>query len=434
MKFLKVFFIFNVISFAANFANAALEIRDTETEAVLGELIAPLARAAGVPNGRMKIHILGDNDFNAFTAGGEDIYIYTGLISHIENPNTFQAVIAHEMGHMIGGHMVQLSARMRSEMQRALVMQALGVALMVANPGAGAGVLAGSTGIAQQSLLSFSRDEERIADDMGIDLLVKAKLPTYGFIDVMKIMQNMQSEERLSPFKTNHPLTNERLTNVKNKLKTIKQNNVSTKKNQNYNLVRAKLVGYLENADRVANLYPKSNKTDEAIYARSIAAMRIGNLEMAKTGILTLVTRKPNNPYFYEVLGDIEYQFGHYDDSIVAYDKSIDLLTTNSNKSQIQTALALVLGERKKDGDIDKSIELAKRAILTEPAPLAYYVLARAYGAQGNNGKSDWAMAEYYNLNNNDKLAKKYAKSAMDKLLKKSPEYLKSGDILKSEN
>ena len=146
-------------------------IHDTETERVIGKLVLPLAQAANIPESRMKIHIINDEDFNAFVMGGEDIYVYTGLLKQIKNPNALQAVVAHELGHTLGGHMAQMSERMAAEMKRTMLIQALGVGLMVAggNPSLGAGGLAGSSGVAQQSMLAFTRDEERIADNMGVD-------------------------------------------------------------------------------------------------------------------------------------------------------------------------------------------------------------------------------------------------------------------------
>jgi predicted Zn-dependent protease len=329
--------------------------------------------------------------------------------------------------------MVQMSARMSDEMTRTMIIQALGVGLMVAggNPLLGAGVLAGSGSVAQQSILSFSRDEERMADDLGVDLMVRANLNPNGFIEVFEQMKNMtgSAESRINPNQINHPLTTERLKNVKEKIKKLKykyksDSKVYEIKTTEYSLVRAKLTGYLDGADHVKNLYPFSDKSDDAIYARAIANMQAGNLSAAKTGTLTLISRKPDYPYFYELLGDIEYQYGHYDDSVNAYQKSLGL---SENAPQIQTALALVLSDRKKPGDDDKAIELCKRAILSKPQPLTYWILSRIY----NDGKSDWARAEYYNLINKKPESKKYAKKAQNNLPKNSPEYIKSGDLLR---
>jgi predicted Zn-dependent protease len=180
----------------------------------------------------------------------------------------------------------------------------------------------------------------------------------------------------------------------------------------------------LDASSRVADVYPNSDKSDPAIYARAIANVKAGNLADAKTGTLTLISRRPGNPYFYELLGDIEYQYGHYDDSVAAYEKSLEL---SRAAPQIQTALALVLSDRKKPGDAERAIELCKRAILKEPAPLTYWVLARVEKA----GKSDWAMAEYYNLIGKKSEARASAKKAKKLLPKNSPEYIKAEDLLR---
>ena len=414
-------------------ARAVSLINDTEVEAVLTELITPLAAAANIPDGRLRVHIVNDDDFNAFVMGGEDVYVYTGLLTQIKSPDAFQAVISHELGHTIGGHMAQMSARMESEMKRAMMIQALGIGLMVAggNPGLGAGVMAGAGGVAQQSMLAFSRDEERIADDMGVDLMVRAGLDPNAFISVFEQMREMSDaiESRVNPTKVNHPLTSERLKNVREKIgktEIAKQDKKKiAKQSAQYDLIRAKLVGYLDTSSRVLTLYPYADKSDAALYARAIANMRGGNLDAARMGTGTLISRHPDNPYFYELLGDIEFQFGHYDDSVTAYEKSLELLP---DAPQIQTALALVLNERNKPDDKARAAELTRTAILRNPTPLAYWVLSQTFDA--GDGRADWAMAEYYNLNNDEKNAKSYAKRAQKKLKKTTPEYIKSGDIL----
>ena len=414
--------------------HAASLINDTETEILLTELVSPLARAADIPNGRLHVHIINSDDFNAFVMGGEDVYVYTGLLKQIKNPSALQAVIAHELGHTLGGHMTQMSARMGAEITRTMLIQALGIGLMVAggNPSLGAGVLAGSSGIAQQSMLAFTRDEERIADDMGVKLMIKANLDPNGFIDVFEQMSHMTGalESRINPNRINHPLTAERLNNVRAQIEKIPSdyhptNAPTDTQNARYELVRAKLVGYLDNADRVMTSYPDTDTSDAALYARAISRMQSGDLDTARRGTKTLISRNPENPYYYELLGDVEYQLGNYDASIAAYDAALAKSTTDS--PQIETALALVLTERRADGDVSRATELCKRANLTSPAPLTYWVLARAY----DDGRADWARAEYYQMIGDKKNARKYARRAQQTLPRTSPEYIKSGDILK---
>ncbi len=402
-------FIFAIL-FTAH-ARAESLINDTEVESVLSELVAPIATAAKIAPNRMHIYLVDDDSFNAFVIGGEDIYIYTGLLKRVTTPNALRAVVAHELGHTLGGHTAQLSAQMESEMRRAMIIQALGVGLMVlgGNPSLGAGVMAGATGIARQSLLSFSRDEERVADDLGFNLMVDAGYNPNGFIEIFTQMNEMTSpiESRVNKNSINHPVTAERLKNVREKLADKKIRDKKFKDDdaemiKKYDLVRAKLT----------------------IYARAIANMRGGNLAGAATGTRTLVSRQPRNPYFYELLGDIEYQFGHYDDSIDAYERAI---TLRKNSPQIETALALVLSERGGDDDRARAIELCRHTILVEPKPLAYWVLARAFG---DDGRADWAMAEFYTMQKQPQKAKEYARRAKTRLPHDAPEYIKSDDIL----
>ncbi len=408
-------------------------INDTEVESVLSELVTPIATAAKIAPNRMHIYLVDDDSFNAFVIGGEDIYIYTGLLKRVTTPNALRAVVAHELGHTLGGHMAQLSAQMESEMRRAMIIQALGVGLMVlgGNPSLGAGVMAGATGIAKQSLLSFSRDEERVADDLGFNLMVDAGYNPNGFIEIFTQMNEMTSpiESRVNKNSINHPVTAERLKNVREKLADKKISGKKFKDDdaemvRKYDLVRAKLIGYLDDFARIKTLYPYADKSDAAIYARAIANMRGGNLAGAATGTRTLVSRQPKNPYFYELLGDIEYQFGHYDDSIDAYERAI---TLRKNSPQIETALALVLSERGENDDPARAIELCRHTILVEPKPLAYWVLARAFG---DDGRADWAMAEFYVLTKQPDKAREYARRAKTKLSHDAPEYIKSDDIL----
>lgn len=427
----KVLFIILCVIFATPGYAASL-INDTETERVITDLIAPLAAAADIPDGRLRVHIVGDNQFNAFVMGGEDVYVYTGLLTQIKSPDALQAVVAHELGHTIGGHMTQMSDRMSAEMLRTMIIQALGIGLMAVggDPSLGAGVLAGSSGVAQQSMLAFTRDEERIADDMGLKLMMRAGLNPDGFVQVFEQMGHMTGalESRINPNRINHPLTAERLNNVRAQIEKMDSDYTPTNaptdaQRAEFELVRAKLIGYLDSAENVATAYPKSDTSDAALYAHAIAYMRGGNLDAARTTTLALIDRAPDNPYFYELLGDVEYQLGHYDDSVSAYEKSLEL---TDNAPQIETALALVLSERNKSGDRARAIELCKRALLTSPMPLTYWVLARAY----DDGRADWARAEYYHMMGKKELAREYARRARKSLKPNTPEYIKSGDIL----
>lgn len=405
-------------------------INDTEIEQLLTDLVSPIATAANISPSRLKIHIVHDDEFNAFVSGGEDVYIYTGLLTRIKSPAALQAVVSHELGHTVGGHMAQMADRMAAEMRRALLIQALGIGLMAAGgePSLGAGVLAGAGGVATQGMLSFSRDEERMADNMGLDLMRRAGYDPSAFVDVFEQMRDITgtAETKINPNKINHPLTAERLKNVREYIAAHpgKYKTANSKYSAEYERARAKLVGYLDTPSRVADLYPASDKSDGAIYARAISNMRAGNLDTAAVGVKTLIGRQPKNPYFYELLGDIKFAAGDYDAAVSAYDNALKYAP---NAPQIQTALALVLTERGAAGDADRARTLCLRANLSSPSALTYWALARSFGS---DPRANWAMAEYYSLMGNTKKARSYAKAAQKSLPHDAPEFIKSGDIL----
>jgi len=407
---------------------AMMEIRDTEIEKILSEIIEPLRKAADIPADRMKIRLIGDDKFNAFIMGGTDIYIHTGLLTRIDSAAELQAVLAHEIGHVALGHIVQLRAKMRAETTRMLVMQALGIGMAAMyNAQAGAGMIAGAGGVAQQSVMAFTREEERAADDYAVKLLKEIGTDPTALLTVFQKMQSA-AENRINPHNVSHPLTEERIKNIRLHLDN-RNTKYEIRDTNELKMIQAKLIGYLDNAERVRTLYPNSDTTNPALYARAIMRMRAGDLESAKTGTLTLISRDKNNPYFYELLGDIEFKRGHYDDSVKSYERALVEIRNTKYETleapQIELALALVLSDRKKPGDAERATELSKRAILTEPMPLAYWVLAKS-----DEKKLDYYLAEYHFLRRDIKQAKKHARNATRTLPKNSPEAIKAKDIL----
>ncbi len=429
----KKIFIFLMSWVLITGANAKKIISDTEIENVLTEIIAPLANAADIPDTRLKIYVIGDDEFNAFVSGGENVFIHSGLLTDIKSVDELQAVVAHELAHMVGGHIVQMSDRMQAEFARSMVIQALGIGLMAVggDPSLGMGVLAGASGVAQQSMMAFTRDEERMADDIGLKLMVDAELNPDGFVQVLEHMQELTSgfESKINPNNVKHPLTGERLQNVREKISSqdykYKPNREYNEQlSQKYEMVRAKLIGYLYSKDRVYTIYTIIDNSLPAIYASTLSDVVAKDFSAARIGVNQLISRNDKNPYFYELRGDLEYANGNYDASITAYDKALELI--DDSAPQIETALANVLSARRDKNDVNRAITLCKKALLYDKNSTTYWVLSKLY----TDGRSDWARAEYYAILNQDDMAKKYAKIAQSKLKKNTPEYIKSGDIL----
>jgi predicted Zn-dependent protease len=438
-KFPLVFIALAFFGFSAEAAPGMREINDTEIETVVEKLIQPIARAAKIPDRRLRVHIIADNDLNAFVSSGEDIYIYAGTIMKLENPNAFQAVVAHELGHIIGGHYTNMMSRVEKELVAAIIMQSLGIALLAINPEAGAGVMMGAPGITQSNLMAFSRDEERLADMTGLGLLKSAGLPRGGFIEMMEIMhgQNVYIENAKNHSQISHPTTAERLMNGRQWILKNGGDGGELPKDlvREYQMARAKLIGYLQSEKSVQDLYPSKNSV-AAKYARAISDLRRSKLKTALKTAQELSKADKSNPYFFELAGDIYMQTGKYSDAIESYEKSLSLLEDES--MQISAALALALVERNEKDDAAEATRKAKRAlILAGPSakhnPFLYFILARAYASQNMQGLSDWATAEYNWSLGKKKEAKKFAERAKKVLPADSAEYKKSEDILRKE-
>lgn len=430
----KFIVIFLLCCFAANATDAApiREIRDTEIERVIDRLVRPIEAAADLSAGRLRVHIVSGNDINAFVVSGEDIFLHAGTIIHMENPNAVQAIIAHELGHVVGGHYANMAVKMENDMAATIIMQTLGIAAIAMNPEAGMGILGGLSGVAQQNFLSFSRDEERLADATALKLLKDAGLPVDGMVEMMQVLQSKSAprEARMNTNNTSHPATTERLMNVRGWIDKNGAGDAPAPAEDlvaEYQFARAKLAGYLLPARVVSDSWPLTLGAP-AKYARTIAAFRADKLKDAVKAADELVQLDDENPWFLELRGDINSRRGDYAASIADYGKALDLLDAAS--PQISGALALALVE---NGDADDAVRQAKRAIFSggdTTNPFLYFVLARAYSGQNQEGLSDWAMAEYHWRAGKKSDAVQFAKRARAALDKDSAEYKKVQDIL----
>ena len=153
-------------------ADAAGLIRDAETETLIRAYAKPIFEAAGLGSQGIEIHIVNDRSFNAFVVDGQNMFIHAGTLMTAKTPNQVIGVIAHESGHITGGHLARLRGQLSRARSAALMLQILGLAAMVGgafagagNIGqAGAGVAFGGTDAAMRMVLAYQQDEESSAD------------------------------------------------------------------------------------------------------------------------------------------------------------------------------------------------------------------------------------------------------------------------------
>ena len=420
-------------------------IRDSEIESVLSDYARPLFKAAGLGSGRIKMRIVQNDGFNAFVLDGKNVFVHTGTLMMANTPNEVIGVIAHETGHITGGHMAALRSRIAKDQTRALLAQILGIGLMVAGGvaggdsardlgGAGQGVLFGGNEVIMRSLLAERRQQESAADQAGLSLLNATKQSGRGMLATFErfAAQEYISDAQKDAFARSHPLSTDRLARLRTLVETSPYYKVkdSPELQLRHDLMRAKLSGYLEKPQAVYNGYPPSDQTLPARYARALARFFQGGpgaLEGALEEFDALLAARPDYPYFWEAKGDLLMRAGKTREAIPPLRQALKL---DPSASLIRVQLAGALQEDQSQAGINESIGLLRKSLIDDENSRAYRLLANSYYKQGKRPEADAMIAQAYFMEGDVKQAQLFAKRAQTKLPSGTPEWLKNDDII----
>ncbi|MDX2288079.1 MAG: M48 family metalloprotease [Hyphomicrobiaceae bacterium] len=420
-------------------------IRDTEIENLLNDYARPIFKAAGLGTGRVAMRIVRSDVFNAFVVDGRNVFVHTGLLTQANNPNEVIGVIAHEAGHISGGHMAALRARIAKDQTRALLIQILGLAAVIGGAVSGGdtgrevaqggqGVLFGGNEIVMRSLLAERRSQESAADQAGLSFLLSTGQSGRGMLETFErfAQQEYISDTHKDPFVRSHPVATDRLNQLRRLVQQSPHYNAtdSPELQMRHDLMRAKLAGYLDPPSAVFNRYPVSNMTLPARYARAIARYHTGGhgaLEAAIAEIDTLIRDKPDNGYFWEVKGDLLMRSGKAALAIPPLRKALSIL---GNASLVQVQLATALQQAGGPAGMAESIALLRKSLIDDKNPRAYRLLATAYFNDGRRPEADAMIAQAHFLEGDIPKAQIFAKRAQGALKPGTPEWLKNDDIL----
>jgi predicted Zn-dependent protease len=431
-------------SFAPAQARGLSLIRDSEIEALLNDYARPIFKAAGLGSGRIAMRIVRNDAFNAFVIDGRNVFVHTGMLMQSKTPNEVIGIVAHEAGHIAGGHMAALRHRIKKDQTRALLLQILAVGLMGAGAasgsrdvaGAGTGLLYGGNEIVMRSILAERRSQESAADQAGLAYLKATKQSGRGMLETFErfAQQEYISDTYKDPFVRSHPVATDRLNQLRQKAqRSTYYNTVDSAELQlRHDLMRAKLSGYLENPATVFNRYPRTDTSLPARYARGIARYfqgGHGGLQAALSEIDYLIKARPQYPYFREVKGDLLMRSGRSKEAIPHLRKAISL--TRGGASLIRVQLATALQNSGSKGSINESVKLLRKSLIGDKNPRAYRLLATAYYKKGDRPKADAMTAQAYFFEGNLKQAQIFAQRAHRALKAGSPEWIKNEDILK---
>ena len=418
---------------AASQGNRIRLVRDAEIENIIRRYSTPIFNAAGLAGDSVAIHLVGDNRLNAFVAGGQRLFINTGLLIRADNANQVIGVIAHEAGHIAGGHLARVQEELRNAELKSILAAVIGVAVGAAtgSGGAAATIVRGGQGAAITDLLKYSRTQESAADVAALKYLDATGQSARGMADFFRLLQ---TDIRLQggsehPYLSSHPLTNDRISVVENHLALSRYAAAKAPREQivDHRMMRAKLIGFMQPLNTVLRIYPETQNSAPARYARSTAYYLKGNLAIALPLIDGLIAEAPNNPYFYELKGQMLFENGRIEDSLEPYGKSVELapeeplLRVALARAQIET------GDKALLDDAQTQLEAAARQ---EPEMREVWRLTTIVkGRLGQMAEMALAQAEFELRGGEHVAARTLADRAIDQLPAGSPGWLRAQDI-----
>ena len=391
-----LFIIFPVLSSAAK-GTAKYFIIDAELQDHLNSLAQPLLIKAGLPPGMLKIFIIKDDSIGAFVTPGMKLFIHTGLIMKTKAPSQLLAVLAHEIGHIAAGHLI----RRREAIEDSQNITAIGLVLgSLAAATTQIGEVAAATAFGAQntrinSLLKFSRSQENAADQAAVNYLIATETSPLGMLEFLKTLEKEESLviDRRSQYATTHPYTHDRINFVKNQIDLYPDLSprLDAQKRDRHDRIIAKLVGFLTKPEETFRKYPRTNTTIAAKYAQAIALYKEANLAKAVTKLDHLITLEKQNPYFWELKGQILLEQNEKELARIAYEKAYSL-SGNVMVLQQLAKVELLLNTQKSNSNALKHLEKAIR--MTPDSPTTWSNLAAAQGRNGQMALAKLSLAE----------------------------------------
>lgn len=416
------------------FAQGRSFIRDTEIEETLRMYATPIFQAAGLdPNG-VSVYIVSDNSLNAFVAGGQKLFINTGLLLKADTPEQVMGVMAHETGHISGGHLSRVHDQLRNASAISILSTLAGVAAGVAagRSDVGTAAILGGQNVAQRNFLAYSRTQESSADQAGVKFLTEAGVSSRGMLN---FMQKLEGQELLStasqdPYLRSHPLTTERVDFLANFVANspLKDAKVSPDLYERHARMRAKLYAFTNHIRNTLRTYPETDTSIAARYARAIAYYRDSQLDPALEIIEGLIAAEPENPYFEELKGQVLLEFGRAADAVPPLQKSSEL---SGGAPLIRLLLAHAMIETGDPAMLDAAKTNLIGVLSRERGnSSAWRFRAIVESRLGNEGEASLSQAEYSLLSGDRQAASYHAVQAERKLEKGTATWLRAQDIL----
>jgi predicted Zn-dependent protease len=378
------------------------------------------------------IYIVRDGQINAFVAGGQNLFMNTGLLFRSESASQVIGVIAHESGHITGGHLSRLQDELKGATAIQILSMVLGAAAAVAGRGdAGMAIMGTGTAVATSNVLRFSRAQESAADQAGLTYLERSGFSAKGLLEFFEILsgQEMLSQARQSPYMRTHPLTRERIDAVRASIQTSRYANAvpPVEFDRMHRRIKAKLFGFIEQPARTFQTYKESDNSEAARYARAVAYYRVPDMTRALPLIDGLIAEFPADPYYREMKGQMLFENGRIPDAVTTFTEAVRLLPT---APLIRVALAQAQLELDRPAETRLALANLNAAVQKDrDHGLAWRLLAIAHGREGRVGEAALSLAEQAMVENRLPDATQQAVRAQRLLPEGSPGWLRAQDI-----
>lgn len=421
-----------LVTAAAQPAAAQSILRDSETELLFRDMSAPLITAAGLDPKNVKIVLINDGEINAFVAGGQVVYIHSGLLTAADNANQVQGVIAHELGHVAGGHIIRFDEGARAATGITILSLLLGIAAAAAGaPDAGMGIVLAGQRAAIGNFMSFTRAQESSADLAGASYLRKAGVSGKGslaFFDKLRKQEYRLAVYATDSYDRTHPLSQERIQALR---EVYEKDPAWTRPTDpaleaRFQRVKGKLLGYVDSKQAVVR-YPETDQSVAAHYARAYAYHLGAYPEKALSESDALLRSEPNDPFFLELKGQILLESGRPKEAIPLLRRAV---AAAPDQPMISVTLGHALVATEDRTNLAEAKQVLKNAVSRDnDNPFAWLQLGMIYDQEGDRARAALSMAESQNLQGQAELALASANTAMAGIPKGTPDYLRAQDI-----
>jgi predicted Zn-dependent protease len=420
-------------------------LRDAETEQLLRDYTRPILRVAGLEKQNIQMVIINDASFNAFVADGRRIFVNWGALMQSDTPNQIIGVLAHETGHLAGGHLSKIREQLANAQTQLIIAMLLGAGALVAgsrggNPNSGlanvgAAAISAPQEMIRRNLLSYQRSQEENADRAGVKYLTAIGQSPRGMWETFKrfTSDSLFAARGADPYMQSHPMPVDRVAALE---ELARSSPYWDKKDDpaiqlRHDMVRAKISAFMEKPDTVYRRYPQSNTSMPARYARAIVSYRHGDLRVALAQIDVLIQEQPANAYFYELRGQALLEGGRPVEAIAPLRKAVQL---SHNAPLMEMLLGQALVASNNNAYTDEAIAILRAAVSRETeAPIGYSQLAMAYGRKGDLAQADLASAQAAYLRGDSKTARDLASRAKTRFAIGTPGWVKADDIVSAK-